>query len=161
MNRWFHPEFETDLISAARFYETQRPHLGVEFVDEAESAVESVMSAPLLWPTRIGGVRRFLLPRFSYVIRYLITADTAQFPSSLHGGYVARNGERLSGGTLGRALDGLCPKNSTPPRRSFNFKLKIKPRDPVWKETPSISEFRAPQSPIQHSGHASEALPQS
>jgi hypothetical protein len=36
MNRWFHPEFETDLIAAARFYETQRPGLGAEFLEEAD-----------------------------------------------------------------------------------------------------------------------------
>lgn len=85
MNRWFHPEFETDLIAAARFYETQRPSLGAEFLDEAESAVETIMSAPLRWPARIGGVRRFLLPRFPYLIRYRVTADTVQFLSILHG----------------------------------------------------------------------------
>lgn len=62
MNRWFHPEFEHDLIAAARYYETQRPRLGGEFLDEAESAVETIMSAPLRWPARIGGVRRFILP---------------------------------------------------------------------------------------------------
>lgn len=85
MNRWFHPEFETDLLSAARFYETQRPHLGAELLDEAESAVETVMSDPLLWPACIGGIRRFLLPRFPYVIRYRVTGDTVQFLSILHG----------------------------------------------------------------------------
>lgn len=85
MNRWFHPEFETDLIAAARFYETQRPRLGVEFLDEAESSVETIMSAPLRWPPRIGSVRRFLLPRFPYLIRYRVTDDTVQFLSVLHG----------------------------------------------------------------------------
>lgn len=85
MNRWFHPEFETDLIAAARFYETQRPHLGAEFLNEAESAIEVVLSTPLRWPARIGGVRRFMLPRFPYLIRYRVTADTVQFLSILHG----------------------------------------------------------------------------
>ncbi|WP_415910552.1 type II toxin-antitoxin system RelE/ParE family toxin [Oleiharenicola sp. Vm1] len=93
MNRWFHPEFETDLIAAARFYETQRPHLGAEFIAEAEAAVETIMSAPLCWPARIGGVRRFLLPRFPYLIRYRVTPDTVQFLSILHG---ARNPETAS-----------------------------------------------------------------
>ena len=39
MNRWFHPEFETDLISAARYYEAQRANLGLDFLDAAESTV--------------------------------------------------------------------------------------------------------------------------
>ena len=87
MNRWFHPEFETDLINAARFYQNQRPALGAEFLEEAERAVENVMSAPGRWPVRAGGIRRFLVDRFPYVIRYRISAsgDTVQFLSILHG----------------------------------------------------------------------------
>ena len=87
MNRWFHPEFETDLIDAARYHQGQVPVLGVAFLDEAESAVEEVMRAPERWPLRIGGIRRFLLHRFPYVIRYRISpaGDTIQFLSILHG----------------------------------------------------------------------------
>lgn len=93
MNRWFHPEFEQDLIAAARYYETQRPRLGAEFLDHAEAAVEAVMSAPLRWPARLGGIRRCLLARFPYLIRYRVTADTVQFLSILHG---ARHPETAS-----------------------------------------------------------------
>jgi plasmid stabilization system protein ParE len=87
MNHWFHPEFETDLIDAARHYQTERPALGVEFLDEAEKAIEVVMSAPDRWSVRVGGVRRFLVDRFPYVIRYRISpnGDTVQFLSILHG----------------------------------------------------------------------------
>jgi toxin ParE1/3/4 len=87
MTRWFHPEFETDLIDAARYYQGQRPALGAEFLNEAEAAVEEIMRAPARWPGRIGGVRRFLLNRFPYVIRYRISdsGDTIQFLSLLHG----------------------------------------------------------------------------
>lgn len=87
MTRWFHPDFETDLIDAARYYQGQRPALGAEFLDEAEQAVEEVMRAPERWSMRVGDVRRFLLPRFPYVIRYRISThgDTVQFLSILHG----------------------------------------------------------------------------
>lgn len=85
MNRWFHPEFQTDLISAARHYERQRPGLGGEFIDAAEAAVESIMVAPLRWPERNGGVRRLQLDRFPHLLRYRVTADTVQFLSILHG----------------------------------------------------------------------------
>ncbi|MEO6993441.1 MAG: type II toxin-antitoxin system RelE/ParE family toxin [Lacunisphaera sp.] len=73
MNRWFHPEFESDLIDAARYYQTQRPALGSEFLDEAEKAVEVIMGAPERWPSRISGIRRLQLERFSYLIRYRIS----------------------------------------------------------------------------------------
>ena len=98
MTRWFHPEFETDLIDAARYYQGQRPALGAEFLDETEQAVEEIMLAPERWSVRIGGVRRFLLPRFPYVIRYRISihGDTVQFLSILHGArYPDMGSERI------------------------------------------------------------------
>src|SRR5262245_20231061 len=87
MTRWFHPEFETDLIDAARYYQGQRRALGAEFLEAAEQAVEEIMRAPSRWPTRMGGIRRFLLLRFPYVFRYRIAAssNTVQFLSILHG----------------------------------------------------------------------------
>ncbi len=85
MNRWFHPEFQTDLISAARYYEQERSGLGGEFLDTAEASVEAVMVAPLRWPERNGGIRCLQLDRFPHLIRYRVTADTVQFLSILHG----------------------------------------------------------------------------
>lgn len=46
---------------------------------------EAIMTAPLRWPERPGGVRRLLLDRFPFHIRYRVTADTVQFLSILHG----------------------------------------------------------------------------
>lgn len=86
MNRWFHPEFESDLIASARHYQAERPTLGAEFLDEAEQAVEEIMRAPERWPVRLGSIRRFLLQRFPYIVRYRISpaGDTVQFLSILH-----------------------------------------------------------------------------
>jgi hypothetical protein len=44
MNRWFHPYFESDLISAAGYYNDQRPGLGGDFITAAEKAVEVIMT---------------------------------------------------------------------------------------------------------------------
>lgn len=85
MKRWYHPEFETDLISAARYYEIQRATLGREFIAMAEATVEIIMAAPERWPERQAGIRRLQLERFPFLIRYRITADTVQFLSILHG----------------------------------------------------------------------------
>lgn len=85
MNRWFHPEFQTDLISAARYYEEQQPGLGGDFITTAKATVETIMAAPQRWPERSGGIRRLRLDRFPFLIRYRITADTVQFLSILHG----------------------------------------------------------------------------
>jgi plasmid stabilization system protein ParE len=85
MNRWYHPEFETDLISAARYYEQQSVGLGRDLIDTAEATVETIMTAPLRWPERNGGIRRLQLDRFPFIVRYRVTADTVQFLSVLHG----------------------------------------------------------------------------
>ena len=84
MNRWYHPEFETDLISAARYFEAQRADLGREFITTAENTVKTIMVAPTRWPERQAGIRRLQLDRFPFLIRYRITADTVQFLSILH-----------------------------------------------------------------------------
>jgi len=86
MNRWFHPEFETDLIDAVHYYQAQRPALGADFLAEAEKAVEIVMTAPGCWPPRAGGIRRFQLGRFPFLIRYRISSpgNTVHFLSILH-----------------------------------------------------------------------------
>lgn len=85
MNRWYHPEFETDLISAARYYEQKSVGLGRDFIGTAEAAVEIIMAAPQRWPERSGGIRRLQLDRFPFLIRYRVSADTIQFLSILHG----------------------------------------------------------------------------
>lgn len=86
MNRWFHPEFETDLISAARYIEKERGGFGAQFLDEAERAVEAIVAAPLRWPPKLGDVRRFIVQRFHYVIRYrvVVVTETVEFLSIVH-----------------------------------------------------------------------------
>lgn len=100
MKRWFHPEFETDLIAAARHYQAERAALGAEFLDEAEQAVEDVMRAPERWPVHVGGIRRFLVGRFPYIIRYRIssTGDTVQFLSILHSARHPDTGSKRTAG---------------------------------------------------------------
>ena len=84
MNRWFHPAFQTDLVSAARYIDEQRPGFGSEFLDAAEAAVETIMRSPRTWRVRRDGIRRFLIERFGYTIRYRIRNDEVEFLSILH-----------------------------------------------------------------------------
>jgi len=85
MIRWYHPEFENDLISAARYYEEQSVGLGRDYIGAAESTVELIMTAPSRWPERQGGIRRLQLNGFPYLIRYRINADAVELLSILHG----------------------------------------------------------------------------
>ena len=78
MNRAFRPEPEasSELEDAAVWYNSQRPGLGLEFVQ----AVETTLDHIALWPQigrRVPGVpadvpvRRFPVPRFPYHLAYM------------------------------------------------------------------------------------------
>jgi plasmid stabilization system protein ParE len=58
------PRAELDLLLAARWYETQHPTLGAQFIDEIELLIESLASNALLYPERFSGVRRAFSHRF-------------------------------------------------------------------------------------------------
>ncbi len=86
MKRWFHPEFESDLIAAARYLGEQRSGFDRLFLSETEQAIETIMQAPATWRTWHNDVRRFFLPRFRYAIRYRIdpSGDSVEFLSITH-----------------------------------------------------------------------------
>ena len=86
MKRWFHPAFEVELIEAARYLEQQRRDFGRQFIDEVEVAIERIMQAPATWRPWRGDIRRFVLSRFRYTIRYRIRPDEdlVEFLSVIH-----------------------------------------------------------------------------
>jgi plasmid stabilization system protein ParE len=86
VKRWFHPAFEVELIEAARYLDQQRSGFGLQFLDEVEAAIESIMQAPNTWRAWHGDIRRFVLTRFRYTIRYRIRRDEniVEFLSLVH-----------------------------------------------------------------------------
>jgi plasmid stabilization system protein ParE len=45
----YHPDAESELIQAARYYESRVPTLGVQFLNEADQAVAMILEAPERW----------------------------------------------------------------------------------------------------------------
>lgn len=86
MKRWFHPGFESDLIEAVQHLGRQRAGYDRLFLDEAEHAVELIMQSPETWRPRNGDIRRFLVQRFRYTLRYRIRRDDdlVEFLSLVH-----------------------------------------------------------------------------
>ena len=66
----YHHDAETELIEAARYYESRVATLGRQFLDEADRALARILEAPKRWRIIDGGVRGYLMPRFPYVIYY-------------------------------------------------------------------------------------------
>ena len=71
----YHPDAESELIEAARFYEQQFPSLGAQFLDAAELAAGTILEAPHRWKIIEAGVRRYLMPRFPFAVYYTICPD--------------------------------------------------------------------------------------
>jgi toxin ParE1/3/4 len=74
----YHPDAESELIEAARYYERRVATLGVQFLNEADRAVEVILETSERWRIIEQGVRSYLIPRFPYAVYY------RDFPDRLH-----------------------------------------------------------------------------
>jgi hypothetical protein len=73
-----HPEADTEVESAALWYEDRQIGLGQDFLSELDRAFTLIVESPGVWPLWPGvpeslGIRRFLLSRFPYGIAYDFT----------------------------------------------------------------------------------------
>lgn len=75
MRRRFHPEALEEFEQAAVYYEQQEPGLGDHFIQVIETAIESIINAPEMWPRLETPVRRRLTRTFPYAVLYAIDAD--------------------------------------------------------------------------------------
>ena len=64
----FHPEAEAEFIAAARYYETQAPNLGLEFISAVEATSEHVCRFPDSGRPFESRLRLFLVRRFPYTL---------------------------------------------------------------------------------------------
>ena len=74
----YHPDAESELVEAARYYESRVAMLGVQFLDEADRAVAMILETPERWRIIEEGVRSYLMARFPYAIYY------RDYPDHLH-----------------------------------------------------------------------------
>ena len=64
-------EAEVELWDAVEYYESRSPGLGLDLQGEIQAAVQAIADAPDRWPLRDDGTRRYLTPRFPYVVVYV------------------------------------------------------------------------------------------
>jgi hypothetical protein len=53
-----------EVEAASRFYETNRPDLGREFLDEIDDTIQRILANPRAWKVLDGEIRRCRLRRF-------------------------------------------------------------------------------------------------
>ena len=68
---------ELEMLDAARYYESQAPGLGMDFLDKIDSAVQDIRAHPERWPVIRFNIRRRLVHRFPYGLLYRV--DPAEF----------------------------------------------------------------------------------
>lgn len=71
----YHPDAESELIDAGRFYENRVEGLGAAFLAAVNLAVRAIEKNPRRWRIVHETVRRYLMPRFPYGIYYRIFPD--------------------------------------------------------------------------------------
>ena len=69
-NVYFHPEVALDIRESFFWYELQAQGLGDDFINELESAFETIAEFPGVWPTFKKGFRRYFLARFPFAVIY-------------------------------------------------------------------------------------------
>ena len=68
---------EQELADAARYLEEQRPGYGTKFIDEVESTLAYISKHPLIGMQVSGNIRKMLINRFHYSLRYRVQEDAS------------------------------------------------------------------------------------
>lgn len=71
----FNPLAEQELEDGASFYEEQSRGLGLEYLDEAQKAINLIIRYPEIGSTIEDSVRSFILPKFPYSLIYSLLED--------------------------------------------------------------------------------------
>ena len=72
----FHPDIEYEVKASYKWYQSQTNGLGDDFLNELETAFETITELPDTWPMFQLGFRRFLLSKFPYSILYRVLNKT-------------------------------------------------------------------------------------
>jgi len=64
-----------ELVDACDWYEQQQTGLGLRFKDAVRDAAQRIARTPLLFPIEMEDVRRYVMNRFPYTLRYLLRGD--------------------------------------------------------------------------------------
>jgi len=75
---------EWEMVQAARYYESQVPNLGFEFLSEIRSVVKEIQAHPEVSPKVKGLIRRRVVRRFPYSILYRVDLDEIVILAVMH-----------------------------------------------------------------------------
>jgi plasmid stabilization system protein ParE len=78
------PAAVRDAETAPKWYEAQRPGLGIEFILELDAAIEKAVEAPETYELKYRKVRRVLMRRFPYAVYFVLERNVVEVFAILH-----------------------------------------------------------------------------
>ena len=78
------PQADLDVDATVRWYERQRPGLGLDFLGELRAAYTRIVTGPLGYQDMGRGTRRALLKRFPYAVYFVVGDDVVAIVAVLH-----------------------------------------------------------------------------
>lgn len=79
------PAAAADIEEAALWYQSQRPGLGSEFLEELRHVEAAIAESPKRYPVVRRDTRRAMLRRFPYALYFRLYADRVLVVACMHG----------------------------------------------------------------------------
>jgi len=73
-----------ELADACAWYEQQQPGLGLRFKDAVREASIRIARTPFTFPVELEQVRRYVMHRFPYILRYVVRGDAVWIVAVSH-----------------------------------------------------------------------------
>ena len=80
----FHPDAQSEFISAAQFYERQTEGLGLDFIATVQRAYERLPEFPRSGAPFGRRLRRLLVPKFPYGLLYRVEPERIYIITVMH-----------------------------------------------------------------------------
>ena len=80
----FHPDADAEMISAAKFYETQQKDLGKRFLASVQDTLNRIQVNPLLYHEIEAGIRRCLTLTFPFGVVFRIMPEQYVIIAVMH-----------------------------------------------------------------------------
>ncbi|UZJ37737.1 type II toxin-antitoxin system RelE/ParE family toxin [Prosthecochloris sp. SCSIO W1103] len=84
MNVYFSALAQKELQEAVSYYDEISPALGDELLREVEQAKSNILSFPFAWSSAGKEQRKYVLPRFPYLIIYKVYCDRVVVAAFAH-----------------------------------------------------------------------------
>ena len=79
-----HPEADSEMRAAARWYQNCQPGLGTRFLREVGRTGQRIADYPDAWPIVANSVRRCLLEQFPFGLLYCVEAERVYVLAVMH-----------------------------------------------------------------------------